>query len=61
MPCKSENIEELCNELQELGIDLDSRTMKLIVQMQEQDFRNLTKDIDIASEFKNLLSKINNI
>ncbi len=55
---KSAHIIELCNELLELGINLEPKTMELILQMHEQDFRNLTKGVDIAAEFEHLLSKI---
>ena len=58
MSSKSEHIIELCNELLELGIDLEPKTMELILKMQDQDFRNLTSDVDPAVEFEHLLSKI---
>ena len=58
MSSKSEHIIELCNELLELGIDLEPKTMELFLQMQEQDFSNLTKGVDTAVEFEHLLSKI---
>ena len=58
MNWKSEHIGKLCKELLELGINLEPKTMELILRMQEQDFRNLTKGVDTATEFEHLLSKI---
>ena len=58
MSSKSDHIIELCNELLELGIDLEPKTMELILKMQGQDFRNHTKEVDPAVEFEHLLSKI---
>ena len=58
MSSKSDHITELCNELLELGINLEPKTMELILKMQDQDFRNHTKEVDPAVELEHLLSKI---
>ena len=60
MNSKQQLIEELCKELMGLGINIEPTAMELILQMQEQDFCNLTKVVNPAIEFEHLLAKIKN-
>lgn len=57
MNSNPEHIKELCSELHELGINITPKNMELILKMQDMDFQNLTRGIDPAREFENLLSK----
>ena len=59
MERESKHIIGLCNELQELGIHIKPETMSLILQMQHLDYKNLTKGVDSAAEYEDLLSRIN--
>lgn len=58
MNSKSDHIIKFSKELLELGIDIELKTLKLILRMQEQDFKNYTDGVDSAVEFEKLLSKI---
>jgi hypothetical protein len=59
MKYDSDHIKELCDELIGLGIPIDSDTMKLIIKMQEDDFFEITKEIDTDLEYKKIINRIN--
>ncbi len=55
-----DHIRKLCEELHELGIDINPRTMGLILESQDFDFRNSTEHINPALEYDKLINLIKN-
>ena len=56
----SQHISRLCEELLELGIDVEPGTIETILRSLELDFRERGQEVDPAREFEILLSRISN-
>lgn len=60
MKYNSDHIKDLCDELFGLGITVDPDTMKSIIKMQEDDFLEITKELDPDLEYRKIIHRINN-